>query len=797
MENPDRIKKVLKKAVILENGDQLTLAKELIGIEENVSKIIDDVSKIDKVINKIESDTKSQIHDVEKVVDEKIKNIELQKGDKGDTGDAGSNYILTETDKRQIAKSIKVPVVEKIVERTEVIKEQPIITTQIKEVAVADSPEIIREKIEQIQEKNWFDPIFIKDFDKYVKNLKSDTTRVIGANRNLHQLLDVNVAGITTNQSIKWDGTSWIPYTPSSGATWGAIIGTLSDQTDLQNALDSKQDVLGYTPYNATNPDNFTTLSAVAGVGYILNISGQDLSTADNSTSAFTTLSAVAGVGYLTSISGQDLSTADNSTSAFTTISDVSALPVSTFTNDSGYITSASVPSGANPTGTIGLTAVNGSTSTFLRSDGAPALSQSISPTWTNVHIFSLGLKTGLIYPSSDSTTALKITKADGTTTIFDVDSTNKRIGINTTAPTHTLTIPYEATGYGQPYGLAMYQTTDQTTNYGRGRLYTDPDGFHVETERAGTVSNVNLLFLAKNASGNTGFTLQPSNGRIIWYSSNSSSFQMLFETEKTIAWYPDIRTTARNGMEIQSFGDMVATSGTTDFFKIIPSFKPTSGTATHAGLNLAGGINQTGGASGITRGIYVNQTLTAVADYRALETANGKVKFTDTLSAGSGSLAGSLLDLAQTWNTSGTPTALKLNVTDTASNASSLLVDLQVGGTSKFKVDKAGNTTWVDASNLAFGTSTGTKIGTSTSQKIGFYNATPVVQPTALTTQLTTITASAPGTPDYAIQDLTNIAGYGFVTADEGQSVLKVIANLQTRVAELESKLQSLGLLA
>ncbi len=45
--------------------------------------------------------------------------------------------------------------------------------------------------------------------------------------------------------------------------------------------------------------------------------------------------------------------------------------------------------SGANPTGTVGLTAVNGAATTFLRSDGAPALSQAIVPTWTGTHIFN------------------------------------------------------------------------------------------------------------------------------------------------------------------------------------------------------------------------------------------------------------------------------------------------------------------------------------------------------------------------------------------------------------------------
>lgn len=42
-----------------------------------------------------------------------------------------------------------------------------------------------------------------------------------------------------------------------------------------------------------------------------------------------------------------------------------------------------------NPTGTIGLTAVNGVAATGIRSDGAPALSQAIVPTWTGIHTFN------------------------------------------------------------------------------------------------------------------------------------------------------------------------------------------------------------------------------------------------------------------------------------------------------------------------------------------------------------------------------------------------------------------------
>jgi hypothetical protein len=55
------------------------------------------------------------------------------------------------------------------------------------------------------------------------------------------------------------------------------------------------------------------------------------------------------------------------------------------------------------------------------------------------------------------------------------------------------------------------------------------------------------------------------------------------------------------------------------------------------------------------------------------------------------GSNAQSVIDLAGTWNTTGTPSAIKLNVTDTASNASSLLMQLQTGGTNRFTVSKGG----------------------------------------------------------------------------------------------------------
>lgn len=59
-----------------------------------------------------------------------------------------------------------------------------------------------------------------------------------------------------------------------------------------------------------------------------------------------------------------------------------------------------------------------------------------------------------------------------------------------------------------------------------------------------------------------------------------------------------------------------------------------------------------------------------------------------------SGSSALSAFNVVQTWNTSGSPTLFFANVTNTASGANANLMDLQVGSTSMFKVDKAGAVT-------------------------------------------------------------------------------------------------------
>lgn len=68
-------------------------------------------------------------------------------------------------------------------------------------------------------------------------------------------------------------------------------------------------------------------------------------------------------------------------------------------------------------------------------------------------------------------------------------------------------------------------------------------------------------------------------------------------------------------------------TSGTKNAYIFNDGFAPTSGTGLFNTLSFTGTINQTGGASGITRDIYINNTLTAQADFRAIDIATNAGK--------------------------------------------------------------------------------------------------------------------------------------------------------------------------
>ncbi|CAM5998846.1 unnamed protein product [Sphagnum balticum] len=120
----------------------------------------------------------------------------------------------------------------------------------------------------------------------------------------------------------------------------------------------------------------------------------------------------------------------------------------------------------ANPTGTVGLATVNGSATTAMRSDGAPPLSQSITPTWTGLHIFNatpFSFYTGTGNVGINSTTPGQILDIQGTTrsTQFVANGTGNSViganlGIGTTLSSNSLDV---ATNVSIGTAYAGYQT--------------------------------------------------------------------------------------------------------------------------------------------------------------------------------------------------------------------------------------------------------------------------------------------------------------------------------------------------
>jgi hypothetical protein len=54
---------------------------------------------------------------------------------------------------------------------------------------------------------------------------------------------------LDTNKIYRWSGATYIEVSPTVGTIWGGITGTLSNQTDLQNALNTKQNNLSGTGF--------------------------------------------------------------------------------------------------------------------------------------------------------------------------------------------------------------------------------------------------------------------------------------------------------------------------------------------------------------------------------------------------------------------------------------------------------------------------------------------------------------------------------------------------------------------
>lgn len=179
--------------------------------------------KVEAIENKIEENSNQVIEEIKKKIFESSELVlEIDKAElKGDKGD---NYVLTDEDKAEIALSIDVPVVEKVIEKVEVIKEQPIVTNnvtnEIKEVAVTDKAEVIVDKLESLKEEARLDITAIKGLDDY-----EETYKLARKPRKTEQIY---MAGGGSNTPSPIQSVSNSDGTLTISPTTGAVIASLN-----------------------------------------------------------------------------------------------------------------------------------------------------------------------------------------------------------------------------------------------------------------------------------------------------------------------------------------------------------------------------------------------------------------------------------------------------------------------------------------------------------------------------------------------------------------------------------------
>jgi hypothetical protein len=306
---------------------------------------------------------------------------------------------------------------------------------------------------------------------------------------------------------------------------------------------------------------------------------------------------------------------------------------------------------------TVATLVKSGGTSTqYLMADGTTS-------TLTNP-ITGTGTAGQVAYWSGTSTQA-------GSNNLF-WDNTNGRLGIGTNAPSTTLDIRgktriqssgnaemdivdgsnsmrvamastqgFIGTLSSHPFGFftAASKRGEFTTN---GNFILQNGGTFIDSGQRLQVYGDTLLKGSGNTSATTALSVQNSDGSQILNAVNDG---FLFignagSRRPYITNYSSSTTQSISGRGIgfvfnggpnipqpafifTSSSALAYTSNFADMLYVGFTFSPTSGNAVLNSSKIEPTINQTGGANGITRGLYVNPTLTAAADWRSIEWSN------------------------------------------------------------------------------------------------------------------------------------------------------------------------------
>lgn len=429
---------------MLEKTGMLGMAKEFIDIQE---KIEASDSKMDERF----TDVAQAIRDIPKVVIPEQKEIVLPeypefpkeiemslkgvqvitlKGDKGDT------YQLTNTDKKEIASLVKVPVVEKVIEKTETIIEKPIVTNEIKEVAVSDTGSEIVEKVNELP---------IDD-----ESLKIDFAHIKNAPefKNGNYYGGSGIKEIIPGANISVDNSNpGYPVVSSTGGSGGGVTSINADTTVAQTLtkgtagtdFDIVDDGTGDHKFNlptasATNRGALSSADWSTFNGKQNALTNPVTGTGNtNEIAYFTGASTVSSLAVATYPSLTEISYVKGVTSAIQT--QINAKGTGTVTNTGGNLTANAVVLGA---GTNDTKVVAG-----ITTDGASQITLGVNATTLGkVKMFGNTSGDATIQPSAVAGTATVITLPASTDTLVGKATTDTLTNKTLTDAQVTVTSP-------------------------------------------------------------------------------------------------------------------------------------------------------------------------------------------------------------------------------------------------------------------------------------------------------------------------------------------------------------------